>query len=82
MRSYFGPRDDFLSWIAARVDVAVDPIAYGGQTTTADSLASGVPVMSMTGESIVARFWPYGVTQWGAYFYVVTVGTVARRCAY
>jgi len=42
--------------IMAHADLALDTIAYGGQTTTLDTLATGLPVLTLPGEGQVARF--------------------------
>ena len=38
-----------------RMDVALDPIPYGGATTSADALWMGVPVICVKGEGMVGR---------------------------
>ena len=51
------------------VDIALDTYPYTGCTTTADALWMGVPVLTITGESMVSRqaaavLWGVGYKQW------------------
>ena len=38
-----------------RIDIALDPFPYNGTTTTCDTLWQGIPVVSLTGATSVAR---------------------------
>lgn len=48
------PRDEYLRTYH-RVDIGLDPFPFTGGTTTAESLWMGVPVLTLQGDSLVAR---------------------------
>ena len=48
------PADRFFDEMYS-TDVALDTIAYGGQTTTLDTLAMAIPAISLPVDAVVAR---------------------------
>lgn len=48
------PRPDYLA-LHHRIDVALDPMPYGGHVTLIDGLWMGVPTVSLPGETAVSR---------------------------
>lgn len=48
------PRREYLESYH-RIDIGLDPFPYTGGTTTAESLWMGVPVVTLAGESFIAR---------------------------
>ena len=48
------PRREYLA-AYGRVDIGLDPVPYGGGTTTLDAVFMGVPVVTLTGETAVSR---------------------------
>ncbi len=47
-------RDDYLQ-AYGQIDIALDPFPFTGGTTSAEGLWMGVPVLTLTGDSMVAR---------------------------
>lgn len=50
----FQPREKFLA-LYEDVDLSLDPFPYPGHTTSLDSLWMGVPVVTLAGETAIAR---------------------------
>ena len=48
------PADRYLE-ILAQIDIALDPFPYNGTTTTCETLWMGIPVITLIGQSSVAR---------------------------
>jgi predicted O-linked N-acetylglucosamine transferase (SPINDLY family) len=48
------PRRQYLEYYH-RIDISLDTLPYNGHTTSLDSLWMGVPVLTLTGETIVGR---------------------------
>ena len=48
------PRDGYLA-LFDRIDIALDPFPYNGETTTCDGLWMGVPLVTLAGSSCVSR---------------------------
>ena len=67
----FLPLASFLAFFRD-VDVALDPFPYGGGTTTLHTLWMGVPVVTLEGESELARATPAAMRGVGAPEFVAT----------
>jgi protein O-GlcNAc transferase len=50
----FAPTTEYLQQFS-RIDIALDPFPYSGGTSTCDALWMGVPVLSLAGQTAVAR---------------------------
>jgi predicted O-linked N-acetylglucosamine transferase (SPINDLY family) len=48
------PFEDYLQTYS-QIDVGLDPVPFGGGTTTCDALWMGVPVISLAGKTAVSR---------------------------
>lgn len=48
------PRDEYLR-LFNRIDIALDPFPYNGDTTTCDGLWMGVPLVTLAGDAFVSR---------------------------
>ncbi len=56
-RLYFIPRLEYADYLInlATVDIALDPFPYNGGTTSIDTLAMGVPFVTLAGRHSIAR---------------------------
>jgi len=48
-------RGEYLRLFSERIDIALDPFPYNGDTTTCDGLWMGVPQVSLAGNAFVSR---------------------------
>jgi protein O-GlcNAc transferase len=48
------PRDQYLE-LYHHIDIGLDTLPYGGHTTSLDAFYMGVPVVSLTGDTVVGR---------------------------
>ena len=55
-----------------QVDIALDPLPFGGGTTTYESIWMGVPVLTMVGDSIMGRLTGSIMTRLGYSDFVTT----------
>jgi predicted O-linked N-acetylglucosamine transferase (SPINDLY family) len=49
------PRTEALQWMGNEVDLALDPFPYGSHTTAIETLAAGVPIVSIHGCRVPSR---------------------------
>lgn len=50
----FSPKNEYMAEYH-KVDIGLDPFPYNGATTTLDSLAMGVPMVSLKGDRLIAH---------------------------